>query len=222
MSDQKEMRLDWVEFKSKIIGVLPYKHERSQSVPGDMEQFTYEIFAFDRDTIWLSTLTSEEDKSDFEQNYMPESNKVDRVLSSDGLDVNASFPGIDPKNMCFCQGSAGKVSVATPFIEWPVPFASVQLTGMTLWVENAEKYDKMDFEVGYYHPVTEEWVCYSKYGYEITAIVASFYFHKEASRASNPIPQGLYLRIAYAFKNPSTENQPDVSAVYHLQRPYAQ
>jgi len=139
----------------------------------------------------------------------------------DGFPCVTAIPGIDPTSMCFCQGVSGKVSVAVPFIEWVVSYEYIQIAGLSLWVEGGEKYDTMDFEVGYYHPITEEFVVISCYGENIPIIVSSFYFHKEAQRVSNPIPQGLVLRISYVFKNPETANQPDIAAIYHLQRPYA-
>jgi len=138
------------------------------------------------------------------------------IMSVDGKPMFAPSASIDPTSMCFCQGVAGAVSVETPYIEWQNSYPSVQLQGMTLLVTGAEPYDKLDFEIGLYVP---GWYSISKYGQDITLIEPRFEFTRESSVRSNPIPQGLVFKIKMTFANPATENQPNISAIYHLWRP---
>ena len=143
------------------------------------------------------------------------------VETVDGLPQVSSIPGVDPKYSCFCQGVSKAVSISDNKIEWTNSFSSVQLMGMTVQAKGFDTHDKLLFEVGYYHPVTEAWVQLSGYGLDVPLIVDPLFFHKESCRISNPITQGIIFRVVHTFKNPESTKTPDVGILYHLQRPYA-
>ena len=137
----------------------------------------------------------------------------------EGITQVSATPGIDPVNMCFCQGSSGIVSTTTPFIEWANTYTSVQLGGISLFVTDTEDFDKLNFEVGMY--IDSVWTPITRYGDSIAILGDPFVYEREPGRVSNPIPQGLRLRVNYIFNNPQTANTPKLSVIYHLQRHYA-
>lgn len=139
-------------------------------------------------------------------------------LTSDGLPLVSSIPGVDSTNMCFCQGASAVVSTSLPFIQWQNSYSHIQLSGVSVWTKDAEPLDKLNFEVGYY--VSGNWTPVTRYGDNIAILTDPWFMERRSDRVSNPIPQGLYLRVNYIFANPSTTNTPKVSVVYHLQRPY--
>jgi len=208
----------WADFKAVAIIAkgLPYQ---SQLV-GEK----YEMFACDGDIchkytmLYVESPVPDSEQEDWEDNYKADSNQLTHPISSDMIPRVNAIPAIDPTMMCFCKDVAGEVSVASPYVEWQNSYTYVQMSGLDIEVNDAEKFDRVVFQVGYY--VGEDWTTVSEYG-GMSMILSYKHMKKEGNIKTNPIPQGLILRIKYIFSDDQTENTPDVSVTYSLWRPYA-
>jgi hypothetical protein len=94
MSQLYEIDIEWSDFKTKIIANgFPINHKKTYDgiEPTD---FHYEVISIDRGAIvWRSTLIASEDKTDFENNYISQSNKCSYISGNPSItvDTNASF-----------------------------------------------------------------------------------------------------------------------------------
>ena len=155
----------------------------------------------------------------FMSDFAPNANEKITPTAIDGTPQVNSVPSVDSKMACFCPPVSSDPTPQNPNVDYPVTDTFVQLFGMELEIQGAVKGDAIRFQVGYNGP--SGWVTVSDYGGK-KFVGSSFIFGFSSPRVSNPIPQGLILRLAYQFVNQDQPSTPSVSVMYHLQRPYAQ
>ena len=139
-------------------------------------------------------------------------------MSADGIPQVNSIPAVDSKMACFCPSVADELSTTTPYVDYVIADAYVQLAGIELQVVGAELWDALKFQV--VMTVGGNDIVVSEYGGK-DLIIADWTFHFLSPLRSNAIPQGLKLRVAMTFYNSETTNKPKLSLMYHLWRPYA-
>lgn len=66
--------LEWNDFKSDIINTgKTINYTKEYYIIGNSEEYRYKIFSIDNGIIWITFLQIEEEKIDFENNYLASS-----------------------------------------------------------------------------------------------------------------------------------------------------
>jgi hypothetical protein len=213
----------WAEFKTlctskKLQMQFSELDDRVLVIGPDFNGINWNITLFKK----LEGDVDNPDYIDFDTNFRSLCNRSIECYTADGLVKGAVFPGVDSTMMCFMHNVTKQVSISNSLIEWQVPYSYIQLSGVKAIVSGAELLDGISMSVGYY--VNDTWTTITDYtDGGITFIETKWELDiPNFGVKTNPIPQGLYLRAAYAFANTQTTNQPLVSITYFLWRSYAQ
>lgn len=182
---------------------------------------SYRVFAIEDGTVYycriLKSDPANEDQTDFETNFRSACNGRVRPTSLDKIPQVNAIPAVDPGMACFCPCAFGRPTPENPGIDITVSGAYWQMSGLTLDVEGAAAGDYIEMMVGY---MAGDFVVVSLYGTRYYVRSSDHLDHNSVLR-SNPIPQGMIMRLLYNFADAQNPSTPIVAGMYHMWRPYA-